>query len=104
MVPKAFVQPRLPGLVTQPTKDFQSVCPTKASKTSNSAQAVIWLLERLSNQGFYELITQPKLRKHENQLKQNNENKPTITMVIQEMATLGNPLSFPTILHANDRS
>jgi hypothetical protein len=49
---RAFVQPRLPGLVTQPTKGFQSICPTKASRTSNSTQVVTGLPEHLSNQGF----------------------------------------------------
>jgi len=47
------------------------------------------------------LVTQPKLRKHENQPKTNNESKPTINMVIEEMARLGNPLLIQEILHAN---
>lgn len=37
-------------------------------------------------------------------MKKNNESKPTITMVIQEMARLGNPLLILTILQANGRS
>lgn len=49
---RAFVQPRLQRLVTQPTKGFQSVFPAKASKTSKSAQVLTGLQQRLSNQGF----------------------------------------------------
>jgi len=59
---KAFVQPGLPRLVTQPTYRFQSVFLAKASRTSNSTQDITGLPERLSNQGFQELITQPKLK------------------------------------------
>jgi len=50
------------------------------------------------------LITQPKLRKHENQPETQQGNKPIITMAIQEMERIGNPLSIQAILHANDRS
>jgi len=69
---RVFFQPRLLELVTQPTTytGFQSVCPTKASRTSNSTrqglrvcptrasrtsnstQAIIGLPKRLFNQGF----------------------------------------------------
>lgn len=75
-VSREFFQPGFPGLVTQPTKGFQRIFPTKASRASNSTQVITRLLERFSNQGFQQLVTQPKLRKHENQPKQNKEINP----------------------------
>ena len=57
------------------------------SKPSRASKAFVQLRHP-------ELLTQPNLRKHENQTKQSNESKHTITMAIQEMARLGNPLSI----------
>lgn len=101
---RVFVQLGILGLLTQPTKGFLSVFPTKVSRTNNTTQGIIGLLECFSNQEFQELVTQPTAIRN---MKTNQETKGKTSIRLwlsKKWKGQENPPSIQTFLHANNKS